>query len=65
MVVGWLVGWLVIGGWWLVVGWLVDGCSFCWFVVCSWWLVGPLWAAKLLSTTWYHHFEPRKEVDVS
>ena len=67
MVVGWLVGWLlvgwlVVGGLWLVVGWLVVGCSFGWFVARSWWLVGPFWAAKLLPTTWYHPFEPRKEV---
>ena len=30
--VGWLVGWLVVGGWWLVLGgW--------WLVVGGWWLM--------------------------
>ena len=63
----WLVGCSLLVGWWLVVGcsvgwWLVVGCCFGWFVARSLRLVGRLRATKLLRTTWYHPFEPGKEV---
>ena len=60
---GW---WLVVGGWWLVVGgwWLVGRLVLGgWLVCCSFFVVGGrLRATKLIRTTWYHHFEPDKEV---
>ena len=62
--VGWLsvVGWLVVGGWCLV-GRLVGGWWLFWLVCCSFFVVGGrLRATKLFRTTWYHPFEPEKEV---